>query len=105
MAKKSAGVAYGLWAVGLFGILGFHRMYLGRVGSGIFWLLSFGVLGIGALVDLFLIPGMASDFNRELRRDRDLDTLRATAQATASRELKAAKKKKVRAASPGPAAG
>jgi len=37
------------------GVLGIHRFYVNRVGSGILWLLTFGLFGIGALVDLILI--------------------------------------------------
>ena len=38
-----------------FGVLGIHRFYVNRVGSGILWLLTLGLFGVGALVDLILI--------------------------------------------------
>jgi hypothetical protein len=38
-----------------FGMLGIHRFYVDRVGSGILWLLTFGLFGIGVLVDIILI--------------------------------------------------
>lgn len=53
---KSQGVAYLLWAVGLFGILGFHWFYLGLPGRGLFSLLTLGLFGILAFLDLFMIP-------------------------------------------------
>jgi len=45
------------------GICGIHRFYLGRNQSHVIWLLSFGFLGIGQLIDRFLIPGMTDDSN------------------------------------------
>ena len=48
-------IGYLLW---LFGFLGAHRFYYGRPVSGTLWLLTLGLLGIGWLIDLFLIPGM-----------------------------------------------
>jgi len=55
---KSTGVAYLLWFLGGLGILGLHRFYLGRWPTGLLWLLTGGVVGIGAFLDLFAIPGM-----------------------------------------------
>lgn len=37
------------------GVLGVHRFYVGKVGTGIIQLLTFGGLGIWALVDLVMI--------------------------------------------------
>ena len=39
----------------LLGGLGVHRVYVGKVGTGIFMLLTLGGLGIWALVDLIRI--------------------------------------------------
>ena len=48
-------IGYLLW---LFGFLGAHRFYYGRPVTGTLWFFTLGLLGIGWLVDLFLIPGM-----------------------------------------------
>lgn len=38
-----------------FGILGFHRFYVGKIGTGILMILTFGGLGIWAMIDLIII--------------------------------------------------
>jgi len=49
---KSKFLAYLLWFLGIFGILGFHRFYLGKIGTGFIWMFSFGLFGVGAIYDL-----------------------------------------------------
>ena len=48
----------------IFGFMGCHRFYFGKPVSGTIWFFTFGLLGIGWIIDLFLIPGMASDADR-----------------------------------------
>ncbi len=37
------------------GAIGVHRFYVGKVGTGILWLFTGGLLGIGAIVDFIMI--------------------------------------------------
>ena len=55
---KNTAVSYLLWLLGGFGVLGLHRFYLGRWVTGLIWLLTGGLMGIGAIIDLLLIPPM-----------------------------------------------
>ncbi len=48
-------IGYLLW---IFGFLGAHRFYFGRPLSGTLYFLTLGLLFIGWIVDLFLIPSM-----------------------------------------------
>ena len=61
--RKDSGTAYLLWALGLCGVCGLHRFYLGQPVPGILYLLTFGICGIGQLIDLFLIPGEVQTAN------------------------------------------
>jgi TM2 domain-containing membrane protein YozV len=51
----SKAVGYLLW---IFGFTGSHRFYYGKPITGAIWFFTLGLLGIGWLIDLFLIPGM-----------------------------------------------
>ena len=48
-------IGYLLW---IFGFTGAHRFYYGKPVTGTIWFFTFGLLGIGWLIDLFLIPAM-----------------------------------------------
>jgi len=48
-------VGYILW---LFGFTGSHRFYFGKPISGTIYFFTFGLLGIGWIIDLFLIPSL-----------------------------------------------
>jgi len=64
---KSSGVAYLLAVFGLISpIAGIHRFYLGRPVSGVLYLLTWGFLGIGTVIDLFTMNRMVDDENRRL---------------------------------------
>ena len=69
---KTNGIAYLCWCLCFIGICGVQRLYTGRIISGILWLLTFGLLGIGQLVDLFLIPGMVESSDQGMKRSNNL---------------------------------
>ncbi len=74
---KSKSVAYVLWLVSIFGWLGFQRFYLRKVGTGIIWILTFGVGGLGALTDMFTLGGQVEQYNT----NQQLKHIRANALA------------------------
>ncbi len=53
-------IGYILW---IFGFTGSHRFYYGKPISGTIYFLTLGLLGIGWLIDLFLIPAMDRQAN------------------------------------------
>lgn len=73
--EYSPGVAFGLWLACLFGLAGIHRFYLGKPVTGVIWLLTWGLFGIGQVVDLVRLRDMVEDQNilSEGRRQRALD--------------------------------
>ena len=53
-------IGYILW---IFGFTGSHRFYYGKPISGTIYFLTLGLLGIGWIIDLFLIPAMDRQAN------------------------------------------
>lgn len=53
MSSKSRTAAAALCF--FFGVLGVHRFYVGKIGTGILQLVTLGGLGIWALIDLIMI--------------------------------------------------
>ena len=48
----------------LFGFIGLHRFYYGKRLTGIIWFFTLGLLFIGWIIDLFLIPSMDREAQR-----------------------------------------
>lgn len=67
---NNRGTAYLLWLGCFLGPAGLHRFYNGKYLSGLLWLCTWGLFGIGQFVDLFLIPDMVEMHNtkRQLRQ-------------------------------------
>lgn len=60
-STHSIPLGYILW---IFGFTGAHRFYYGKKLTGILYFCTFGLLGIGWIIDAFLIPGMEREANR-----------------------------------------
>ena len=60
-------VGYILW---LFGFLGAHRFYYGKKWTGLLWLLTGGLLGIGWLIDLILMPALEREADQRYAAGR-----------------------------------
>ncbi len=60
-------VGYILW---IFGFTGAHRFYYGKPVTGTIWFFTLGLLGIGWLIDAFLIPGMDREADLRFRAGR-----------------------------------
>jgi len=54
-STHSKAIGYVLWIVGF---TGSHRFYFGKPITGAIWLFTGGLLLIGWIIDVFLIPGM-----------------------------------------------
>ncbi len=57
-------IGYLLWVIGFTGA---HRFYFGKPLTGILWFFTGGLLGIGWLVDAFLIPSMNQEAGMRFR--------------------------------------
>lgn len=60
-------IGYILW---IFGFTGSHRFYYGKPVTGTIWFFTLGLLGVGWLIDLFLIPGMDREADLRFRAGR-----------------------------------
>jgi TM2 domain-containing membrane protein YozV len=59
-------LAYLLWFFSGFGVLGFHRFYLGKIGTGLLYMVTGGLFGIGAFYDLLTMPLQVREANLRL---------------------------------------
>jgi TM2 domain-containing membrane protein YozV len=63
--RREIGTSYLLCAIGFLGVAGLHRFYLGKPVTGILWLLTGGLFGIGTIYDLITLPGQVDQTNRK----------------------------------------
>ncbi len=55
ISPKNKMVALILCLIGFMGLGGLHRFYVGKIGTGLLWLFTCGMFGIGTVVDLLVI--------------------------------------------------
>lgn len=62
---KSGRLDYNItWVLLVFlGVLGIHRFYMGKILTGIIWLCTGGLLGLGYLYDLWTLNDQVSEIN------------------------------------------
>lgn len=60
----SVTIGYILW---LFGFMGAHRFYYGKPITGTIWFFTLGLLGVGWVIDLFLIRSMSRTADRHYK--------------------------------------
>lgn len=57
-------MSYALAIIGLFGVAGIHRFYMGKPVTGLLWLLTGGLFGIGTIFDLITMQTQIEEANR-----------------------------------------
>lgn len=75
--RSSTSTAFLLWLACALGLFGIHRFYLGRTWTGLLYLFSFGLLGVGQLVDLVRLRQIVQDENLKREAFRALAEKRA----------------------------
>jgi predicted transcriptional regulator len=59
----SIGIAYFLWLISGFGALGFHRFYLGKIPTGLLWMMTGGLGMVGSVYDFLTLPSQVREAN------------------------------------------
>lgn len=55
--------------IGLFGVAGIHRFFIGHIGMGILYFLTGGLCFIGTIVDMINYRNFAFEYNRNIAQD------------------------------------
>ncbi len=67
LKRKSVQRAYLFWVLGVFGLLGFHRLYLNKKKTAVVWVLTLGLLGFGAIADFLFLKWLVKRYNMILK--------------------------------------
>jgi hypothetical protein len=60
--------SYLFWLGWFFGLGGLHRLHNKKTFTGLLWLCTWGLLGVGQFLDLILIPSMVEEHNQDVRK-------------------------------------
>lgn len=85
--KERMKISYMLNVLGFLGFTGgLHRLYNGKIATGLLWMFTLGLFGLGQFVDLFLIPDMVTEREIKLKLKAGLSPfgVAQTPQAVAS---------------------
>lgn len=52
--------------IGLFGVAGLHRFFVGHIGMGILYFLTLGLCFVGTIVDMINYKNFAFEYNRNV---------------------------------------
>jgi TM2 domain-containing membrane protein YozV len=88
IAMERKQTSYLLWLTIFLGFGGLHRLYNGKIATGVLWFFTWGLFGVGQVVDLLLIPDMVDE--HELRRRMKYGLLYDPAQPAVTRTLEPA---------------
>ncbi|MDJ1183168.1 NINE protein [Roseofilum casamattae] len=64
---NKVGTSYLFWLLCILQIHGAHRLYNGKIVTGILWFCTLGLFGFGQFIDLLLIPNMVDEYNIKYR--------------------------------------
>ncbi|MBT3273913.1 MAG: TM2 domain-containing protein [Spirochaetales bacterium] len=67
-------IAYVLWFFGGLGTLGFHRFYLGKIGTGVLYFVTGGLAAVGSIYDFFTLPMQVREANLTAKYRRALES-------------------------------
>ena len=70
----STRTAYLLWLASFFGLAGLHRLYLGKIGSGVLYMLTWGLGGLGTIYDGITMPDQVREAKLKARMRRAIDS-------------------------------
>lgn len=60
--------SYLLWLCWFIGFAGLHRIYNKKFVTGLLWFFTWGLFGVGQVIDILLIPSMVDEHNLKVQR-------------------------------------